>query len=45
VSYAPSAPAEIWAAKDIGAGTKITVMAMWSWADHDVQQSIGTTTV
>jgi hypothetical protein len=44
-SYAPSAPPEIWAAKDLDAGTKISVMAMWSWANHEDQQNIKTVTV
>lgn len=45
MSYAPSAPPEIWAVQDIDAGTKITVMAMWSWAEHDDQREARTTTV
>jgi hypothetical protein len=45
MTYAPSAPSEIWAAQEIDAGTKISVMAMWSWADHEIQQAIESTTV
>lgn len=38
--FAPAAPAAIWAATDIDAGTKVTLMALWSWALLKDQRSM-----
>jgi hypothetical protein len=38
MSYAPGAPAQIWAITGISDGAKLTLMHWWSKADHDVQR-------
>ena len=43
-AYAPGAPAEIWAL-DLDPGAKLTLMWLWSRADHDVQRDPEVTTV
>jgi hypothetical protein len=38
VSYAPSAPQQIWALKGLSDGAKLSYMHWWGKADHDKQQ-------
>ena len=40
MSYAPGAPAAVWAIPndDLSAGIKLTLMYLWSLADHDIQR-------
>jgi hypothetical protein len=45
MSYAPGAPDQIWALAGLDAGAKLTLLRLWSWADHEVQRSPVETTV
>lgn len=45
MTYAPSAPEEIWKLTGLSDGAKMTVVRLWGKADHDAQRECRPTTV